>query len=106
MEFVTYLLLVTWFSMTGASSYQVEFSSRERCEQAANVLLQEAEKMKQGSMQSLLGGSMPDISALFDSEGVQEMQDSMQSMQGMTQMMAPMMLGMMQPSVSAVCIER
>lgn len=102
MATVTYLLLVTWFSMTGTSSYQVEFDSRELCEQASSVVLQEEAKLKQRFAQTFMGGAMPDMGSMPGMEGMQ----GMQAMQGMAQMMGPMMMGMMQPYVSAVCVER
>jgi hypothetical protein len=89
MAAAAFLLLVTWFSMAGASSYQVDFADRDKCEQAAASLVKEQDRMRAqlGEAQAKPKSQLPGFEA-------------------MAAMMGPMMQGMVQPSVSAICVER
>lgn len=94
MASITYLLLVTWFTVTGASSYQVEFGSRDNCVRAMEALQGEQDRLERR------------VADMFQSGMGSE---QMPEMAPFSQMFGPMMKMMQsgaQPYVSAVCVER
>ena len=62
------LLLVTWIVNSGATSYQAQFDSQEKCEAARQALLSDEKRINGHTQMTPLGFQRPEVSAVCASQ--------------------------------------